>query len=952
MNNLIKQQIELVNLELVNQFLTTMTKTVQTALMVMVFCFAGQAHATTTDGNLDTTFGNNAQANGIPSAVELQSDGGFLIGGLFSLSANPPSGLPTTGLGRVDAMGDFDSNFINSGFSAVVAIGQQTDGRTLVTGGGGTFNGVAHSGIFRLNTDNTLDTEFLPTLTNGNGLNPVVRFLLQTINGVESIFIAGDFDTVEGQNRSNIARLNLDGTLDTSFNVNASVNGTVNQAILDSGGKILLGGTFTEVNGVSRVNVARLEADGTLDETFNPPSTSVVPTADNDNVTGPGVVRSIIVQPDNRILIAGEFNNVDADGFGTGADGVSTGAVLRLMPNGTRDSSFSAGLAPNSLQGVFDMVLQADARIVAGGDFTEIDFVPQTRAIVRLNSDGSIDPTFTADVGSGNGGNVLAIAEQPADQDLVIVGDFIGVGDSTGVTGTNGLARLFNGDAEVTAIRINGDPANNDQTLIEGNTFEFEVIRSGNLDQAVSVSFTTAGSGANGATADDFVGSVFPTGTVDFAAGVSSQTISIPVTDDANTENDESFTVTLSAPTNGAELTIQNTAQGTISDDDVPTEIPPSFRLTTSTLDLPEGDDGATSAEFQFTITRELNTNGVALIDYQVGVNTTLLGAPSADADDFGGAFPTNTITFNNGDVSATFTVTVIGDTTPEPSEFFTVTILNPRTSAGIPNGTTTTNSVASLIENDDTGVAFGASSVEQSQDEGNSFTFEVTREFGTDNDSTVAWAVTGVTADADDFGGTFPSGTLTFTGDSQSENIVIDTVVDDANVEGDETFTVTLSNPSNALINGADQATGTIVNNDGPATISFASDVEISQEEGDRDTTTFDFEVVRTGNPGIAASVLYTVSGVGSNATDDDDFVSVSARVEFAVGATTQTIQVSVVGDTRAEQDETFAVTLSDPSDDTELGAITQVQGVIEDDEPLCLPIEAANGSFSVVCM
>ena len=113
------------------------------------------------------------------------------------------------------------------------------------------------------------------------------------------VLIGGNFLTVNGTNRNGIARLNANGSLDGSFNPGTGVNGTVYSVALQPDGKVLIGGEFTSINGTNRSRIARLNVNGSLDSNFNPG-------------TGPDrVVRSLALQPDGNVLIGGDFTTVN-----------------------------------------------------------------------------------------------------------------------------------------------------------------------------------------------------------------------------------------------------------------------------------------------------------------------------------------------------------------------------------------------------------------------------------------------------------------------------------------------------------------------------------------------------------------------------------------------------------------------------------------------------------------
>ena len=243
------------------------------------------------------------------------------------------------------------------------------------------------------------------------------------------------------------------------------------------------------------------------------------------------------------------------------------------------------------------------------------------------------------------------------------------------------------GDATLSIVAVNG-------TQSEGTTgattpFTFTITRGGNTSIATSVSWAVTGSGANPAAGSDFAGSVLPSGTVSFAAGETSKTITVNVAGDTVVEPDEGFTVTLSNP--AASTTIGTaTASGTIRDDETSRA---SLSIAALSADEVEGQSGSTA--FTFTVTRGGNTSIATSASWAV----TGSGAnPAAGSDFAGSVFPSGTVSFAAGETSKTITVNVAGDTVVEPDEGFTVTLSNPAAS------TTIGTAVASgTIRNDDT---------------------------------------------------------------------------------------------------------------------------------------------------------------------------------------------------------------------------------------------------------
>ncbi|HMR49287.1 MAG TPA: hypothetical protein PKE40_08680 [Arachnia sp.] len=284
------------------------------------------------------------------------------------------------------------------------ALALQPDGKIIVTGAFTAVDGTARGRIARLNADGSLDTTF----SSGTGLSALGRAAAVLSDG--KVVVTGDFTPIigpSGVNRNFLARLNANGSLDTTFSLNLNYIGL--GLAVQSDGKVVVVGDFGNVAGVSRSRVARLNTDATLDGGFNP----------GLNDTGVAVA----VQTDGKILVAGIFT------FGAGT---YRNRVLRMNADGTIDTTFNPGIAPNPVSGLNNtgqaLALQADGKIIVTGDFTTVDNVSRNR-IARLNTNGSLDTTF--DPGVGLNGTGYAVAVQ-ADGKIVVAGDF---------TTVNGVAR-------------------------------------------------------------------------------------------------------------------------------------------------------------------------------------------------------------------------------------------------------------------------------------------------------------------------------------------------------------------------------------------------------------------------------------------------------------------------------------------------------------------------------
>lgn len=206
----------------------------------------------------------------------------------------------------------------------------------------------------------------IPPGTVDLGFNADVNGVIYTVASQPDgkMLIGGDFTTVSGVTRNRLARLNTDGTLDLTFNPNLSAYAIC--LYVQSDGKILVGGNFTNVGGTTRNRLARLNANGSLDTTFNPNSNSLV--------------RSIVVQPDGKMVLCGDF---------TSMAGVGRNRIARLNANGTLDTSFN----PNANASVFSTQLHPDGKLILCGPFTTIGGIGRNR-IARLEANGALDLSF------------------------------------------------------------------------------------------------------------------------------------------------------------------------------------------------------------------------------------------------------------------------------------------------------------------------------------------------------------------------------------------------------------------------------------------------------------------------------------------------------------------------------------------------------------------------------
>lgn len=322
-------------------------------------------------------------------AIAVQPDARIVVGGYF----NQVDESGTHRIVRLLPDGSVDPSFVGDADLPVLVVGLQPDGRMVVGGNFTQMNGQARAYIARLNADGTLDPGFDP------GANENVRALALYPDG--RVLIGGAFTTVAGQMRTRIARLSPSGGLDLDFH--PGLDNAVLTVALQPDGKILIGGHFTICAGYSRNGIARLNPDGTTDTSFNPWAERP---GDPDPISG--TVRVVLVQPDGRILVGGDFSQ-----FGRTTPQPAAN-IARLNPEGTLDPAFSASTDGE----VYALALQADGRILVGGLFTTVNGEPRN-GLALLNPNGSL----VAGYDQNPIGHVYGVALQPDGKALVGGGD-------------------------------------------------------------------------------------------------------------------------------------------------------------------------------------------------------------------------------------------------------------------------------------------------------------------------------------------------------------------------------------------------------------------------------------------------------------------------------------------------------------------------------------------------
>jgi uncharacterized delta-60 repeat protein len=362
------------------------------------------------DGSGDGTFALTVPLPVAVSVLALQTDGKVVVG---------QDSVANYGITRLNADGSYDTNFNNNAYAAIASTGPfypfsvsallvQPDGKVLYAG----------ENLLRLNSNGTLDTNFY---------SAAIGYVYSMARQPDGKLIVGGYfysDFVGGTPIGyGLARLNIDGSLDNTFDQAAGQGGLFLSIVLQPDGKVLVGGRFVGTNGAC---IARLNGNGTVDSTFA-------------EVTGSGLggkpeTRAIGLQPDGKVLIGGIFTPID---------GYPRTNLARLNANGTVDLSFT-----NDAVGPFDASVQAisvqgDGTAFVGGTFTTLNGASRSR-VARLNAGGSLDGGFQPGRGP---------VESPITRLNLLPG---------GKTLAGGLVTFQNGSNQYATVRLNADGSRDD----------------------------------------------------------------------------------------------------------------------------------------------------------------------------------------------------------------------------------------------------------------------------------------------------------------------------------------------------------------------------------------------------------------------------------------------------------------------------------------------------------
>lgn len=611
----------------------------------------GLARLNTTNGQADAAF--NATANTSVYSLVVLPDGKLWTAGSYSSIG----GLSRANLARLNADGTADAGLVTNTDVYVESLGLQENGKLLVGGGFGmaSFAGAGgNGGLRRLNANGTPDTAFL-NATNG-GIStllplpdgkvlvgggwttiggPVWRFLavcngttaaVQAPNfnipsnsgGVRScvvqpdgkILVGGPIWGLLGQNRFGLGRLNADFTLDTSF-LNPDISGinpnfppTVADMALQTDGKIIIGGAFSSVGGQSRNRIARLNADGTLDTTFNA-----------GTVTAPGDfsgVDAVALTADGRIIVGGEFTSIGGTTRNRIARLLNDPATQSLTFTPSRIEWLRGGSSPEAEWVTFEQSTDAGAtwtllgngtRISGGWELTGLSLPGGAQVRARARVRGS----YIDETGPLISPSPEIVVEQPTSTDLVDGTASIAYGSiftGGGSSKTFTIKNTGSSALSVTGVSVTG--GNSGDFTVSSPSMPLNVAADDS--ETFTVSFNPTVAGARATTlqilsddADEATFDIALTGT-----GVAAPEIAVehPVGTDVPTLS----TITMGSFTEGSSspaktFTLKNNGSGTLNVTSMAMSFGNNADFTLSTPGLPFSVAPSDSVTFTATFT-------------------------------------------------------------------------------------------------------------------------------------------------------------------------------------------------------------------------------------------------------------------------------------------------------------------------------------------------------------
>jgi len=765
------------------------------------------------DGVVDRSFDPGVGADGNVYAVAAEANGAVLIGGAFRMI----SGVSRPYLARLHANGSLDTSFAPAIDNELRSIVVQPDGRIVIAGRFTAVNGISRGRVARLQANGSLDTSFTP----GTGANSNIRTLALDSDG--RLFIGGDFELFNGVPASFLAKLDASGALDAGFQVTPGPDDEVRTIAIQPDGRIVIGGDFNSVHGESRGPVARLNANGSLDGMFNPG-------------VGAGVVRTVVVQEDGKLLLGGEFevlenqfrllkyfSRLNADGSldtlfpGRDFNPQSTGftdEVFSILPQQPNDTLLVGGQfhASNALMRAGLQRVYRDETRAAFCFDQQYASARESNAYlsfgVRRLGDlsGSVQVGYQTVNGSAVGGEDFVATDATLtfgpgeylkqvtvpilNDDRREPGESFGIqlrplmpGGALGVPAES-VAFLADNDLGFSLSEITS-PIHESATNIL-----LTVSRAPDAVGAATVRFQTADGTARAG--EDYLAT---NGILNFGVGETMKTFSVQILPDSIIEGTETLLVSLSDPAGSTDLGARTNLTLFIQD--------ASGELG---FDVNNFQVGEANGLLQLRVLRSLSGVGAVSVRYATRDGTAVAGADYVTRSGM--------LTFGEGEFVKTFTVPILEDPQSEPDETFSVVLSEPSTGASLAPW----SAVATVsIRSNDRGFSFASTNLVTPEAETN-LVVTVVRDGSEVGEASVQFVTeTGTATPGADY--VAAGWTLGFA-PGQAEHSFVVTLLADCLPEPTERFTLSLRNPSPGAYLAGSVATVTIQDDDSPAPI------------------------------------------------------------------------------------------------------------------------------------
>jgi hypothetical protein len=427
-------------------------------------------------GQVDPSWSYNSGVGAYAMALAVGADDSLYVGGSFTFL----QGLTRSGLGKLSPTGTPDPDWDPSPGTYVTDLALDASGNLYVGGAFNSIGGLLRYGLAKISTTGTgaADPDWNPA-AGGSYVRSIA------VDGT-TVFVGGEFTSMGGASRLNLAKLSTAGTGIADPDWNPSADAEVSTLVLDGNGSIYAGGNFTTIGGVARNRLARLSTagTGTVDAGWNWPLDSVVP-----DVVGAFVrIYAIAVDIDGTVYTGGEFTSigglprmglaaldlaapaVDVEkpgevralartpnggmvvgGYFLKAQGQSRRNLLRVLPDGSLDPEWD----PQANGKIEALAVDSLGAVFAGGDYTQIGGAVRTRLAKLAPATGETDAGWNAAAngevlalaleGDGAlfvGGGFTEIAGQPRNRIAKLAG-VSGAADATWNPGADGVVRAL-----------------------------------------------------------------------------------------------------------------------------------------------------------------------------------------------------------------------------------------------------------------------------------------------------------------------------------------------------------------------------------------------------------------------------------------------------------------------------------------------------------------------------